>query len=37
MRKVRKWREKVEERTGKRKLNERNKQQNSTDNVEMLR
>ena len=37
MRKVRKWRAKVEEGAGKEKRSGRNKQQNSTDNVEMLR
>ena len=37
MRKVRNWRAKVEEGTGKRKRSGRHKQQNSTDNVEMLR
>ena len=37
MRKVRKWRAKVEEGTEKRKRSGRNKQQNSTDNIEMLR
>lgn len=37
MGKVRTWRAEVEEGTGKRKRSGRNKQQNSTDNVEMLR
>lgn len=37
MRCLRNGRAKVEEGAGKRKVNGRNRQQNSTDNVEMLR
>ena len=37
MRKVRKWRAKDKEGAGKRKVSGKNKEQNSTDNVEMLR
>ena len=37
MRCLRNWRAKVEEGAGKRKVSGRNKQQNSTDNFEMLR
>ena len=37
MRCLRNWRAKVEEGTGKRKVSGNYKQQNSTDNVEMLR
>ena len=37
MRCLRNWRAKVEEGAGKRKVSRGNKQQNSTDNVEMLR
>ena len=36
MSRERKWRAKGEGRKGKRKLSERDKQQNSTDNVEIL-